>query len=302
MFGACITRAQQPMIFVMHAPNMARVTFVNHAHNTHRPQRASSQENMKAPTGARHTQRDTPSHFLYFCITFILKGWIEGSGLGNPPHFHWDRERFFRPRDHALGGWPPSCEEMSGRLRIDMYERIKMKVIGMLVVMLITGLVMGAERPPVLEPNDVPFAYDPNSCPSPVMDWRITRMGTASIYSISAHDEAAVAIVMSGYIAGSDVLVYYLDKAKDPNGGWNQYWNCAFTLNRTGVHYLEFTASDTIGREDRRTVLILSVEDDGLFIFPGAPPIITKVEDAQRLVQHAKKKQFPMTKPVRVLN
>jgi len=172
-----------------------------------------------------------------------------------------------------------------------------------ILLMLFFVPVQGASVPPVLGPNDVPFAYDPNLCTASIMDWQIAEPNIAAIYSVGAHNKWGLDIELT--TNDPNILIQKLAKAKDPEGGWNQYWQCMFTYSVEGVHYIEITVEDKVGRTDCRTLLVLCVSDDTPFIFPGSPPVIisdARIKDAQRFWQFAKKNNYPVTKPTTVLN
>jgi len=159
----------------------------------------------------------------------------------------------------------------------------------------------GVNVPPVLGPNDVPFAYEPNLCLSHVMDWQVVEPNLAAIYSVGSHNKWGLDTEMS--TNDPNILIQKLEKTKDPDGGWNQWWQCMFTYSVEGVRYIEFTATDKRGRTDRRTLLVLVVEDDAPFIFPGSPPLAdARIKESQRFWQYAMKAGYPITKPTTVLN
>jgi hypothetical protein len=176
------------------------------------------------------------------------------------------------------------------------------RIIEIGLVLLITSMAWGADIPPVMGPNDVPFAYEPNLCLSPVMDWVITEPNISTIYGVGYHDHRGLSVELTASDPnGPDILIQKLDRYKDPAGGWNQYWQCMFTIPADGVHYIELETVDKIGRTDCRTLLVLVTSDDSYFIFPGTPPLpVSRIKDAQRFWQYAKKLNYPVTKPTRV--
>ena len=167
-------------------------------------------------------------------------------------------------------------------------------------LVLITSMAWGATVPPELNPADVPFAYEPNLCLSSVMDWQIVEPGIAAIYSVGSHNKWGLDTEMTTNDSG--ILIQKLEKTKDPEGGWNQWFQCMFTYSAEGVHYVNFTTTDKKGRTESRTLLVLAVSDDTPFIFPGSPPVASRDKEAQRFWQVAVKKGYPVTKPTSVLN
>ena len=177
------------------------------------------------------------------------------------------------------------------------------KKVSMLLLFL-TVTTWSIERPPVMEPNDVPFVYEPNLCLSPVMDWVITEPNIAAIYGVGYHDSRGLNTELTAVDPnGPVILIQKLGKYKDSGGGWNQYWQCMFTMSTEEVHYLELETVDKIGRSDCRTLLVLVIRDDNFFIFPGSPPLpVSHIKETQRFWQYAKKVGYPVTKPTTVLN
>ena len=179
-----------------------------------------------------------------------------------------------------------------------------MKMIKAVFLLLLVAPVWAAVLPPELEPADVPFAYEPNMCTSPVMAWVITEPNIANIYSVGYHDNRGLSVDLTANDPnGPEILIQKLDRYKGPTGGWNQYWQCMFTISDEGVHYVELETVDKIGRIDSRTLLVLSISDDSYFIFPGSPPLpVARIKETQRFWQYAMKAGYPVTKPTTVLN
>jgi len=170
-----------------------------------------------------------------------------------------------------------------------------------ILLMLLAIPAWGVSTPPELGPDNVPFVYDSNLCPSSVIDWQIAEPNMAAIYSVGSHNKWGLDTDMS--TNDPNILIQKLEKTKDPDGGWNQWYQCMFTYSAEGVKYIEFTATDKKGRTESRTLLVLVTEDDTPFIFPGSPPLpVARIKDAQRFWQYAMKNNYPTTKPTSVLN
>jgi len=170
------------------------------------------------------------------------------------------------------------------------------------LLMLLAVPAWAVVRPPDLEPNDVPFAYEPNLCLSPVLDWQIVEPNLAAIYGVGSHNSWGLDTELT--TNDPNILIQKLEKTKDPDGGWNQWFQCMFTYPAEGVRYIEFTVEDKRGRIDKRTLLVLVTEDDTPFVFPGSPPPlrVSRIKEAQRMWQYAKKMNYPVTKPTSILN
>ena len=171
------------------------------------------------------------------------------------------------------------------------------------ITLLLGACASAVTKPPV--PTDMPFAFDPNLCPSPILDWIIVEPNLSLVYAIGVHNRFGMTIEIDVIGTGGDpieTLVDALGKSPDPDGGWNQYFQIAWTPPAgEGLHYLEIRARDIVGRQDRRTLLVYTVADDAPFIFPVHGPLpVSRMKAAQRLVQVAKKVGFPLTKPITV--
>ena len=174
-----------------------------------------------------------------------------------------------------------------------------MKVV---LILLLAACASAVTRPPV--PTDIPFPYDPNLCKSPIMEWIVVEPNLTFVYAIGVHNLHGLKVnvsMMGTGVSPIDVLVERLGVVEDPDGGWNQYFQIAWTPPEgEQVYYPEIIAVDLAGRIDRRTVLIYAVFDDAPFIFPVQELPVSRMKAAQRMIQVAKKVRFPMTKPVHV--
>lgn len=179
----------------------------------------------------------------------------------------------------------------------------------MITAIAITSLLVSTStavtRPPV--PTDVPFEYDPNLCSSSLMDFVITEPNVSVVSAIGGHNRWGLDLELDvarcdGQII--DVNVQRMSKVKDPNGGWNQYWQWSWTPPASlqdEVYYLELRLIDEIGRQNRRTILVYAVQDDPPFLFPVRGPIpVARVKQAQRHWQWVKKHGKTLTSPTRV--
>ena len=171
-----------------------------------------------------------------------------------------------------------------------------------LIILLMAGVVYGA-RPGV--PTDVPFEHDPNKCLSEVMDWVICEPYMSTVYACGYHNRWGldVSIEMISGDPNVAIITDRLDKANDPNGGWNQYYQFGITPPAgEKVHYIEIVSTDKAGRQDKRTLLLYAVYDDEGYLFPVTPLPLTRTKEAQRLWQMAKKAGKPLTKPTKIWN
>lgn len=147
-----------------------------------------------------------------------------------------------------------------------------------IISLIFCALVFGYEPTPAppLDPNDVPFVYDPNLCPSEPISALVLPVGIGYIgqLKVTEPDGEPVSIIFSksGDEASGIVVdeVPYYD-IKDPNDDlgmarkyhFNWYW----TPDVLGVHYVNVRVSDPYGAVDERTMVILVKENQ--------PPVIT---------------------------
>ena len=130
---------------------------------------------------------------------------------------------------------------------------------------------------PPLDPNDVPFIYDPNQCPSDPMIALIIKVGSTHIGQIKVNepdgDPVTISLITgdedSGIIIESDPFY----DAKDPNDPlkmgriYRFEWQWTPTINDIGLHYINVRVSDQYDAFDERTMIILVKENQ--------PPVIT---------------------------
>jgi len=163
-------------------------------------------------------------------------------------------------------------------------------------------ILLGISRPPV--PENIPFPHDPNMVTSDILEWFVTEPNLTFVYFPAVKNKWGLHVdfeVSDCYDANTPILVERGVKEPDPEGGWIQRFRVMVTPSKEGVHYLEMTAIDKKGRTDIRTLLVLCVADDTPFIFMDDRPVITKMKDAQKAWQYARKLGYPATSPTRVL-
>lgn len=163
--------------------------------------------------------------------------------------------------------------------------------------LLLIAIMMIVDRPPA--PSDVPFEFDPNMVTSEVLIWYIAEPNVTFAFTVGAHNRWGLQTELSAsdcYDSNTPILIDRGPKQKDPEGGWNQFFNVLVTPRSEGVHYIDLVCEDKVGRQDKRTLLVLCVADDTPFIFVEVPPTIT-VAEAQRTWQVAKKIGYPATSP-----
>ena len=123
-------------------------------------------------------------------------------------------------------------------------------------------------RPPVLDPDTVPFHYDPNLCQSEPLGYAVIIAGTTYTdnFKVTEHEGSPVSIFIT---TGQNIVVepkpyVKLFDPNDPTGKRKIYryrWRWATTANDIGLHYVNIRVSDTVGAYDERTFLILVKEN-----------------------------------------
>ena len=121
---------------------------------------------------------------------------------------------------------------------------------------------------PPLDPNEVPFTYDPNQCSSEPMIALIIRVGEMKV---TEPDGEPVTVTLDVNGVTVEIEPYY--DVKDPNdelGMARLYrfaWQWTPTIYDKGLHYINIRVSDPYEAFDERTMIILVKENQ--------PPVIT---------------------------
>jgi len=174
-------------------------------------------------------------------------------------------------------------------------------VIVAVIVVFLTGVSVSrsAARPPEVTP---PIPYEVNAVSYPIMDYVVIAPGDNVSYALGAHTdvnepwyEIVLDVVIDGNSIDPNMIETLAGLIKDANGGWNQYWQASWivpTYYVGGVtHYMDLIVSDTLGRTNRRTVVIYIFDVDGLYLFPVPREEI--VGSQQKNWQTAKKQSRP---------
>lgn len=128
---------------------------------------------------------------------------------------------------------------------------------------------------PPLDPNDVPFIYDPNQCLSEPMIALIIRVGELHTGELKVTepdgDPVTIILDVNNVIVGS-IPTSVVKDPNDPEGIAIIYyyeWSWAPTAADVGLHYINIYVTDpyTVDNSDERTMIILVKEN--------RPPVIT---------------------------
>ena len=140
----------------------------------------------------------------------------------------------------------------------------------MIVGLLLSAIVFGYQPIPYppLDPNEVPFTYDPNQCLSEPMASLIIRVGETHVgeIKVTEPDGDPVTISLSNENIAIDAEPFY--DAKDPNDNegiariYRFAWQWTPSIYEVGLHYVNVRASDPYGYPfDERTMIILVKEN-----------------------------------------
>jgi len=164
-----------------------------------------------------------------------------------------------------------------------------------------------AERPAPLDPNEIPFAIEPNAYTADLLDYVVAEPNVSVVSSVSIHNKGGwlcdLTIVMADGTPADTVIQRLAERpVKDPNGGWNQGFQWAWTPPAEGVYYLELRASTrdkATWKVDRRTVVVYAFGEDLPFLWVRDLPEL-RLTQAEKIWQYATKLQRPLTSPTRV--
>jgi len=148
--------------------------------------------------------------------------------------------------------------EKSEMLERSCFWRTRILVI-LGIIIVIGFLLSAAIRPPALDPNDVPFPYDPNKCLSEPLDWLQVAPGSICVGDLHATDDDGDDVffaLLSGPAGVSIQKGISIPDANDPNA-MVHYMTWSWSVPAAvGVYYLNFQAMDIMGGTDERTILV----------------------------------------------
>ncbi len=122
-------------------------------------------------------------------------------------------------------------------------------------------------RPPVLDPDTVPFHYDPNLCLSEPLGYAVIPAGTTykNHFKVTEPEGSPVTISIT---TGQNIIIESrpYENRFDPNDSlgkckiYRYRWHWATTPNDIGLHYVNVRVTDAGGAYDERTFLVLVTE------------------------------------------
>jgi hypothetical protein len=141
-----------------------------------------------------------------------------------------------------------------------------MKLQSIILAVLSSSLVFTYDppRPPVLDPNTVPFPYDPNLCQSEPLGYAVIAVGTTYKSDFKVTEPEGTHVTLS-ITTGQNIVIEPKPYAKlfepnDPQGKCKIYrfrWHWTPTENDIGLHYVNVRVTGATGSYDERTYLIL---------------------------------------------
>jgi hypothetical protein len=140
-----------------------------------------------------------------------------------------------------------------------------------IILAVLTGFLVFEYEPPrpaAPDPNEVPFHYDPNQCPSEPFGYAVITAGTVYENSFKVTEPEGNEVTLS-ITTGQDIEIdtepyTKLFAADDPTGKSRIYryrWRWATTEDDIGLHYINVRATDEGGAYDERTFLALVKEE-----------------------------------------
>ncbi len=145
---------------------------------------------------------------------------------------------------------------------------MKLQAIGLAVLLGVLVFKYQPPRPPALDPNTVPFNYDPNLCLSEPFGYAVIPAGTTykNHFKVTEPEGEPVTISVT---TGQNIVIepkpYF--KLYDPNDSlaisriYRYRWHWTTTRNDIGLHYVNILVTDPGGVYDERTFLILVKEN-----------------------------------------
>ena len=150
---------------------------------------------------------------------------------------------------------------------------VKTMIVGLVLCLLTVGYDYQPTPSPPLDPNDVPFIYDPNQCLSEPMIALIIRVGSTHVGEIKVNepdgDPVTITLDVNDIVVGSSPY-YDVKDPNDPLGMGRIYrfqWSWTPTVNNVGLHYVNVKVADSYDAYDERTMIVLVKEN--------RPPVIT---------------------------
>ena len=141
-----------------------------------------------------------------------------------------------------------------------------MKLQSIILAILSGFLVFAYEpsRPPVLDPDSVPFPYDPNLCQSEPVGYAVIAAGTTYKSDFKVTEPEGTTVTLS-ITTGQNIVIEPKPYAKlfepnDPQGKCKIYrfrWRWETTADDIGLHYVNVRVTNASGAYDERTYLIL---------------------------------------------
>ena len=144
---------------------------------------------------------------------------------------------------------------------------MKLQTISLIFLLGFIAFKYQSPRPPILDPNTVPFSYDPNLCLSEPLGYAVIPAGTIYKNNFKVTEPEGEPVTIS-ITSGQKIVIEprpYFNRhdPNDPLGISKIYryrWHWKTTRNDIGLHYVNIRVTDHGGAYDERTFLVLVKE------------------------------------------
>lgn len=153
----------------------------------------------------------------------------------------------------------------------------------LLIVLFLAISSVGATRPDPLDPNSVPFGFDPNLCSGDLLGYVAVEVNMTVISTVYAYNKGGwrteLDIAMGdGSVTDAVITRTTARPIKDPNGGWIQEFQWGWTAPQEGIFYLEFrlsTQGKPTWKSDIRTILVYAYVEDQPWLYTRDVPFLS---------------------------
>ena len=144
---------------------------------------------------------------------------------------------------------------------------MKLQSISLMLLLGFIAFKYQSPRQPTLDPNTVPFSYDPNLCLGEPLGYAVIPAGTIYKNNVRVTEYEGEPVTVS-ITSGQKIVIEprpYFNRhdPNDPLGISKIYryrWHWKTTRNDMGLHYVNIRVTDPGGAYDERTFLVLVME------------------------------------------
>lgn len=151
----------------------------------------------------------------------------------------------------------------------------------LLIVLFLASSSFGV-RPAPMDPNLVPFGFDPNLCSSDLLDYVVVEPNMSVISTVYARNKGGWLTELDIVTCDRSVTDAVITRTtarpvKDPNGGWIQEFQWGWTAPHEGVFHLEFrlsTQGKPAWKSDIRAILVYAYVEDQPWLYTRDIPVL----------------------------